>query len=96
MIMALGLADLEYLANVLNAVKSDNPPEIPDICPECDEQAEEYDTFHITLNTRIPGYWAERGDWGQPNPYGMNDESAPLILIGCEGYHTLPQFSNAR
>jgi len=94
--MALTLDDLQYLANVLIAVKSDNPPEIPNICPECDGTVDEYDNAHITLNTRIPGYWAERGDWGQPNPYGMTDDDAPLVLIGCEGYHTLPQFSDAR
>lgn len=96
MIMELGLHDLAYLANVLNAVKSDNPPWIPTICPECDQPAEPGDDAHIALTTHIPGYWEERGDWGQPNPYGMTTDDRPKILIGCQGYHILESLSPAR
>lgn len=96
MIMALGMHDLAYLARVYDAVKSDNLPEMTTICPECGEQPERDDTLHTTLNTYIPGYWAERGDWGEDDPYGMKYDDAPFILIGCEGYHLIESLSNAR
>jgi len=83
----LSLHDLAYLVKVYNAVKSDNPPELSSICPECDETVEIDDIHHTTLNTRIPEYWGEKDHWGQPNPYDMDDDSRPLVLIGCEGYH---------
>jgi hypothetical protein len=86
---ALGLADLEYLGKVLDAVKSDNPPELTTICPECDNIVEPDDNNHITLNTSIPGYWAERGDWGYPDPYGMKWDDPAFVLIGCQGYHLI-------
>lgn len=83
----LSLPDIAYLGKVLDAVKSDNPPALTTICPECDETPEPGDGAHILLNTSIPGYWAERGLWGYPNPYEMNREDTPFVLIGCAGYH---------
>lgn len=87
--MQFTLKDLAYLAKVYEATKTDTPPIIPVICPECDETVETDDTEHITLNTRIPGYWAQNGGWGEIDPYGMNSDSRPMVLIGCEGYHTI-------
>lgn len=88
--MILTLADLAYLGKVYDAVKSDNPPQLTDICPECDERVNEGDDFHITLNTAIPAYFVTHPDtWGEPNALGMTREDAPIVLIGCEGAHTV-------
>lgn len=89
--LVLALADLAYLGKVLDAVKSDNPPELQTECPECGETPIPGDDAHIVLSTHIPGYWADRDDWGYPNPYGMTHDDAPFVLIGCQGYH-LVQF----
>lgn len=96
LIMKLDLADLAYLSRVYDAVKSDNPPQMPTVCPECDETVEPGDGEHITLTTYIPTYWAERGDWPEPNVFGMSANESPFVLIGCEGYHTLPKLSETK
>lgn len=86
--MILTLSDLQYLGKVYEAIKSDNPPKLPDICPECEERVFDDDNAHITLNTSIPEYWLMHPDtWGEPNTYDMSRKDFPLVLIGCEGYH---------
>lgn len=89
--MQLMSIDLAYLAKVYAAVKSDNPPELTTVCPECDMVPDPNDGDHVTLSTHIPPYWGEAGGWGETNPYGMNVGDTPFVLIGCEGYH-LVQF----
>jgi hypothetical protein len=89
--MQIQLIDLAYLAKVYDAVKSDNPPKLSKICPECDTAPDPDDGDHVTLSTHIPPYWLERGDWPETNPYGMEGYDQPYVLIGCEGYH-LVQF----
>lgn len=93
MIMIADLDDIAYLAKVAEAIKAGDGAVIAQLttkCPECDEIPDGFDAdAHIALTTAIPGYWEERGDWGQPNSLGMTTDDPPFVLIGCEGYHLI-------
>jgi hypothetical protein len=85
----LSLDDLVYLGKVAEAIKTDKAsilPQLTTICPECDEETEPLDGAHLTLNTTIGAYWAERGEI---DPLGMTPDDQPFVLIGCEGYHLI-------
>jgi hypothetical protein len=71
--MDLEANDIAYLAKAVKALETGKVPEMPLICPECDEVPEPGDDAHITL---VDARWGKR-------------EVTPIVLIGCEGYHTL-------
>lgn len=85
----LDIDDMIYLGRVGAQLKTDTTPILPQlttICPECDETPEPEDGRHITLNTHVGSYWAERGEI---DPLGMDRDDRPYILIACQGYHVI-------